>query len=420
MKRNIIIQEDIMDRVLILQKVVDKKMTQVEAGEEMKISERQVRRLIKRFKREGWEGLVVKKQKGNKRFSPEFKETVLRFIRHQYYDFGPTFAAEKLKENQGMEVSKETLRQWMMTEALWKGKRRKKARIHQSRERRARFGELVQIDGSPHDWFEGRASKCCLIVMIDDATSKIIYMRFEESETTFGYMRCIEKHIKRYGRPLAYYSDRHSIFKTTREQCVDRLLKDTQLHRSLKELGIELICANSPQAKGRVERANSTLQDRLIKEMRLRGISTMDEGNDYLEEYMKQHNTKFSVEARNLEDAHRALSRTDKELELILSKRESRKVSKNLEFSLGKKVYQLQGIGNGYRLRQSHVTICETAQGVTKVMYDGKALQYTVFESKTGPREADCKDLNRIVDNLLTETIVGYPQGPQASAQLSY
>jgi len=162
----------------------------------------------------------------------------------------------------------------MMEVGLWKGRSRQKARIHQSRDRRPRFRELVQIDGSPHDWFESRAPKCCLLVMIDDATSRLIFMRFEESETTFGYMRCVSgSHLKRYGRPVAYYSDRHSIFKTTREQCVDRMLQDTQLHRALKDLKIDLICANSPQAKGRVERANSTLQDRLIKEMRLKGIS---------------------------------------------------------------------------------------------------------------------------------------------------
>lgn len=400
MKRNIIIQEDIMDKVLILQRVVDKKMTQAEAGEVLKITGRHIRRLIKKFKLEGWEGLVAKKQESQKKFKPEFKEEVLGFIREKYYDFGPTFVEEKLKENQGIQVSRETLRKWMMEENIWRGKRRKKARIHQSRERRSRFGELVQIDGSLHDWFEGRAPKCCLLVMIDDASSKIIYMRFEERETTFGYMRCIEKHLKKYGRALAYYSDRHSIFKTTREQCIDRLLEDTQLYRALKELGIELICANSPQAKGRVERANSTLQDRLIKEMRLRGISSIEEGNAYLEEYIKQHNKRFSVEPRSSENAHRPLNKTEKELELILSKRETRKVSKNLEISFEKKIYQIKGVGHGYRLRQSHVTICETFKNEIKIMYQGKELEYNIFEP-AGPKEADSKDVNHIMDKLV-------------------
>ena len=401
MKKNIIIQEDTMERILILQRVVDKKMTQIEAGEELKLTERQVRRLIRNFKLKGWEGLVAKKQEGNKKFRSEFKEEVLGFIRGKYYDFGPTFAAEKLKENHGLQISKETLRQWMMAENIWKGKRRKKARIHQSRERRSRFGELVQIDGSPHDWFEGRAPRCCLIVMIDDASSKIICMRFEVTETTLGYMRCIEKHLKKYGRVLAYYSDRHSIFKTTREQCVDRLLEDTQLYRALKDLGIELICANSPQAKGRVERANSTLQDRLIKEMRLRGISSIEAGNAYLEEYIEMHNKKFSVEPKSAENAHRPLNKTEKELELILSKQETRKVSKNLEISFEKKIYQIKGVGHGYRLRQAHVTICETLKGETKIMYQGKELEYNLFEPATGPKEADSKDLNHVMDKLV-------------------
>lgn len=389
-----------MDRILILQRVVDKKMTQIEAGEELNLTDRQIRRLLKKFKLKGWEGIIGKKQEGNKKFRSEFKEEVIGFIRGKYYDFGPTFAAEKLKENHDLQISKETLRQWMMAENIWEGKRRKKARIHQSRERRSRFGELVQIDGSPHDWFEGRAPKCCLLVMIDDASSKIIYMRFEVTETTFGYMRCIEKHLKKYGRALAYYSDRHSIFKTTREQCVDRLLEDTQLYRALKELGIELICANSPQAKGRVERANSTLQDRLIKEMRLREISSMEEGNAYLEEYIKHHNKKFSVEPRSPENAHRPLNKTEKELELILSKREGRKVSKNLEISFEKKIYQIKGVGHGYRLRQGQVTICETFKGETKIMYQGKELEYNIFEP-AGPQEADSKDVNHIMDKLL-------------------
>lgn len=180
-------------------------------------------------------------------FTSDFKHKVLTAVRERYHDFGPTFASEKLYL-EGLQVSKETLRQWMIADGLWKGRVRKQARIHQCRERRARFGELVQIDGSHHDWFEGRAEKCCLLVFIDDATSKILGLRFEESETTLGYMRLMKETIERYGRPLAYYNDRHSIFKTTREQNVDGIFQDTQLRRALRGLQIEDICAHSPQA----------------------------------------------------------------------------------------------------------------------------------------------------------------------------
>ncbi len=173
----------------------------------------------------------------------------------------PTFAAEKLNACEGLKLSKETLRQWMIAAGIWKKRTRKKAySIHQSRERRTRFGELVQIDGSHHDWFEGRGPKCCLLVFVDDATSRIIGLHFDKSETTLGYMHLIQQHLKHYGRPLAYYSDKHGIFKVTKKGANGKD-QDTQLHRALKTLQIELICAHSSQAKGRVERNNQTLQD---------------------------------------------------------------------------------------------------------------------------------------------------------------
>jgi hypothetical protein len=236
--------------------------------------------------------------------------------------------------------------------------------------------------------------------MIDDATSKIVYMRFEEAETTMGYMRSIASHVLEYGRPVAYYSDKHGIFKTTNDKCVDRITTDTQLHRALKELKIELICAHSPQAKGRVERANGILQDRLIKEMRLKNISSIEEANQYLPSFIKSYNAKFGVGPASREDAHRPLLTNNEELDFILSKREIRKVSKNLECSFNNKIYQIQAVGHGYRLRQASVTICETRQGETKIIYEGKPLAYTILERTPGPKEADDKELNLILDRL--------------------
>lgn len=412
---------DIMDRAITLQKVLAKQMTQREAGEELGMSDRHIRRLLKGYRQRGWRSLIFQHRGGNHGFREDFKAHVLSLVRSQYADFGPTFASEKLKEVHGLEVSRETLRQWMARAGLWRKKGRQKAQIHQSRSRRPRFGELVQLDGSPHDWFEGRGPECCLLVLIDDATSKLIVLRFEEAETTLGYMRCIDTHVKRYGRPLAYYSDKHSIFKTTREQCVDRRLEDTQLHRALKELNIELICAHSPQAKGRVERANGILQDRLIKEMRLRGISTIEEGNAYLEEFRQAYNQKFGVEPANPEDAHRPLPVDAQQLELILSKREKRKLSKNLEFSFENKIYQIQGVGKGYRLQQAQVTVCETAYGKTIVTHEGKPLNYSVLEKLKGPKVADCKEINNLMDQLIKRSgPTAFPTGSTAPAQLGY
>lgn len=241
----IVFNEVEMDRLCILRQVKERQLTQEEAGENLGLTSRQIRRLLKRVEEHGIQGVKRNKTLGNRSFSKDFKTLVMAEVKTNYADFGPTFASEKLLERNGLSINRETLRQWMVEEGLWKKRARKPARIHQSRERRPRFGELIQIDGSHHDWFEGRAPKCCLLVFIDDATSKILTLRFEESETTLGYLRCLKEHLHTYGRPLAYYSDKHSIFKTTRKDCVDGRLADTQVHRALRELQIELVCAHS-------------------------------------------------------------------------------------------------------------------------------------------------------------------------------
>lgn len=294
-----------LDRLLILQQVKNRQLTQEEAGKRLNVSSRQIRRLMKRFISNGIDGITFQYKGGNRAFGEDFKQQVLTVCSSaEYHGFGPTFASEKLKELENLNINRETLRQWMIDQGLWKGRSRKKARIHQSRERRPQFGELVQIDGSHHDWFEGRAPKCCLLVFVDDATSKILGLCFFEQETTLGYMKVVQQHLESYGRPIAYYSDKHSIFRTTREECVDGRFTDTPLERALRELRIELICAHSSQAKGRVERANQTLQDRLIKELRLRKISSIEAANAYAPEFMAYYNQRFGVEPASDEDAH--------------------------------------------------------------------------------------------------------------------
>ncbi len=217
---DLLFTEDEMDRLLVLSKVKDRQLTQKAAAKQLRLSTRQVRRLMKRVSLEGHTGIKPKPKAPKPSFSYDFKTTVLNLVRERYSDFGPTFAAEKLGSEHGLKINRESLRLLMITAGIWKGRSRKQARIHQSRERRSQFGELVQIDGSHHDWFEGRAPKCCLLVFIDDATSKLVGLRFEPTETTLGYMHLAQDHLQTYGRPLAYYSDKHSIFKTTREHCV--------------------------------------------------------------------------------------------------------------------------------------------------------------------------------------------------------
>lgn len=289
----------------------------------------------------------------------------------------------------------------MMEAGYWKRRRRKKARIHQSRERRARFGEMVQIDGSHHDWFEGRGPKCCLLVFVDDATSQLVGLLFQRAETTLGYMQLVEQHVKTHGRPLAYYSDKHSIFKKTREQCVDGLLQDTQLQRALRTLKIELICAHSPQAKGRVERANQTLQDRLVKEMRERKINTIEEANRYAPQFIKKYNKKFGVEAVDSENAHRSVVEDTAHLRRVLSMHETRRLTKNLEFSLEGKLYQIRTKTTGYRLRYKQVEIFKHFDGELEVMFEGKRLEYQVFEPRQRTLLADSKEVNLVVDALV-------------------
>ena len=235
-------------------------LTQAEAARQLALSERHVRRLLSRYRRVGPAGLQSRRRgrPSNRRVPADRLSRAIELVRERYPDFGPTFANEKLREVHDLHLSTETLRQAMITAGLWQAKRKPHRQVHVPRERRPCFGELVQIDGSPHDWFEGRAMRCSLIVFIDDASSALLALRFVPVESTWAYFEVLRDYLADYGRPLALYSDRHSIFRAATSESAIR--KDTQFGRALKDLDIELLCANSPQAKGRVERANRTLQ----------------------------------------------------------------------------------------------------------------------------------------------------------------
>jgi len=260
------------DRLHIMKLIAEKRLTLTKAVEQSGLSLRQLIRVRKRFLLEGTQG-VLSKRRGKSalnKISHDLKEKIARSLHEKYPDFGPSFAAEKLAENENIHISRESLRQIMIAENLWIPKRKKILRVYQRRARRSRFGELVQIDGSYEYWFEDRAEKCCLLVFIDDATSRIVEMRFCKHETTQDYILSLKRYMQRHGKPCALYSDRHSIFRVNREENL-KGKRITHFGRILKDLDIDLICANSPQAKGRVERTNEILQDRLIKDMRLEG-----------------------------------------------------------------------------------------------------------------------------------------------------
>lgn len=386
-------------RLQVMEKLNARMLGQSEASNLLKISCRQIRKLLKAYKLQGAKGLTSKKRgmPSNNRICEKTKQDVLAITKKKYIDFGPTFLREKLLENHNISVSKETLRKWLIAENVWSAKRCKKARIHQMRERRDCFGELIQIDGSPHDWFEGRRGKCCLLVFIDDATSKLVNLQFEEVETTAGYFRIAKEYVTKYGLPMAFYSDKHSIFRVNMPYCEGT----TQFGRAAQELGIEIICANTPQAKGRVERANGILQDRLVKEMRLRGISDIETANAYLPEFIEQYNKKFAVEPKSSADAHVKLN-SNENLDLIFCFKEKRKLSKNLELSYHNDLYQIKTESKGYRLRHAKVTVCEDLEGKITIIYKGKKLPYTCYKKQKKTAEIiGVKVLNHKIDTIV-------------------
>lgn len=282
-------------------------------------------------------------------------------------------------EKEKLKLSDESVRQLMIEEGLWKARKAKKEVVHQLRERRACFGELIQIDGSPHDWFEGRAASCVLLVLIDDATGKLVQLRFVDSESFFSYCEVAESYFRRYGKPVAFYSDKNSIFRVNQPSAGagDAL---TQFGRAMQELDIPIICANTPQAKGRVERVIQTLQDRLPKEMRLHGISNLADGNAYLPQFMADLNQRFAVESRSSVNAHRPLTAKD-DLTRILTWQELR----TLQFQ--KIVYQIQTDRPTYALRKAQVTVCVNAQQEITLLYNGKALPFTSYHQQAKQAE---------------------------------
>ena len=299
-------------RVEVLRDLMSGRLTVSTAAELLGLERRQVQRLAKAYQTQGATALTSKKRgKPSNRQMPEsLKAQTLVVIRERYADFGPTLAAEKLREVHGITIGRETLRLWMREAGLWADRQKRRGRVYQPRYRRECVGELIQVDGSEHWWFEERGPQCTLLVFIDDATSRLMHLQFVQSESTFAYFNATQWYLEQHGKPIAFYTDKHAVFRVNKAAGLhgDGM---TQFGRALKALTIEIICANSSQAKGRVERANKTPQDRLVKELRLAGISTMEAGNAFVPTFMADYNGRFAKAPFNDKDLHRPMTPRD-------------------------------------------------------------------------------------------------------------
>ena len=289
----VVLSERELNRVEVLAQVDDGQLSVDYAANMLSLTRRQVFRLLKRYRQDGAAALRHKARgkPPNNRIHHAKRDYALSIIKESYTDFGPTLAAEMLTEHHGFKVSRETVRKWMQEDGIWLSRKQRRT-FHQPRLRRECFGELIQIDGSDHRWFEDRGDPCTLLVFIDDATSTLMELRFVTSESTFSYFEALESYLLKHGRPVAFYSDKHTVFRVPKPN--EHMTGMTQFGRALAELNIEIICANSSQAKGRDERANRTLQDRLVKELRIAGVSNMDDGNAFLEGFVERYNAKFA------------------------------------------------------------------------------------------------------------------------------
>jgi len=400
MERIIPMSTEEIKRTTVLSKLQAKTITQQQAADDLGLTARQIRRLFKEYKKYGAIALVSKKRgrPSNHQLPSGVKELVLALIREKYPDFGPTLAHEKIVEVHNIKkLSVWSVRSLMIKNNLWVDKKIKRRRIYQLRERRDKEGELVQTDGSPHDWFEGRGPKCTLLHCVDDATGKIKAAIFAPTETIWGYFDLMRIYLKIHGKPIALYNDKHAVFKVNRSEALsgDGL---TQFGRAMQELGIKMVFANSPQAKGRIERSNRTLQDRLVKELRLNKISTIEEANAYLPTFIEEYNRRFAVVPKDPTNAHKPLGEN---LDLIFTIREFRHLSKNLTFQYNNVLYQIQTERETYALRKAKVSIREKKDGTIEVLYKNKPLAFKAYYSQQKQGEViDSKNLNDLIDNL--------------------
>jgi transposase len=376
-----------MDRAFALSKVKENQITLKEAAHVMSISYAQTKRLWARYKKEGSKGLISKKRgrRSNRAVSQEERERIAQIIQKNYQGCFPLFTCEKLRQYYQVHYSSEFIRSLMIDYQLWFPKR-KKTSIHPRRQRRESAGLLLQADASDHDWFECRGPRCHLHLFIDDATSRIEGGRFELEETTKGYYRALKPVLEKKGRPVQLYTDKRGTFVVNQGKRKEK----TQFARAMEELEIEMIIAHSPQAKGRIERAFGTLQKRLVWEMRIRDICTLEEANNFLPKFLEEHNKKYAKRPISPFDAYRPLNK-NKPLKYILSKKEKRKVSKNLEVQYEKELYQLDP-PNGVQIQNQNITVITTLDNEQFFEYQGHLLGAVRYSDIEGREPRACID----------------------------
>ena len=365
-----------LDRLQIVKKIESKELTVEQGAGLIGISPRQTYRVLKKIKEEGSKGIIhkLRGKNSNRGYPEELKKQVIRIYRSSYDDYGPTLFSEQLTENHNISIDHETIRRWLRAEAITTSLRRKRPH-RKKRERRSCFGEMLQFDGSHHDWFEGRGAECCLLNCVDDSTGRV-YLRFAISENTQDVLKTLWEYVNKYGIPRSIYTDRYKVYKAEG--------KLTDFGRAMKELKVETIYANSPQAKGRVERVNRTLQDRLIKALRAEGISNIAEANRYIrKKFLKKYNSRFAINP-DVPDVHRIATGYD--LKNIFCYKTSRQLRNDYTINLaGGYIQLLKGISPLPRPKQS-VTICKWLNGEIHIYFNGQEINFKYLEGKPGKK----------------------------------
>jgi transposase len=401
-------------RLEVLRQVADGVLSQRAAARALGLSERQVRRLQRRYEGSGAAGLVSRRRgrPSNRRLGESVRDGILGRVRECYRDFGPTLAAEYLR-GEGFEVSRETLRGWLIEAGLWRVAPGRRRRAHPPRARRPRLGELVQIDGSAHEWFEGRGPRCTLIAFIDDATSRVMHAHFAPVESSQAYLDGLQAYVAAHGRPAALYSDRHGIFTKHNPEDGD----PTQFQRAIASLDIVGIQALTPQAKGRIERLFQTLQDRLVKAMRLAGISDVAAANVFLPTYLAGHNARFAVVPEDAGEAHVPYRGDAVALARVCAIHHRRKLSKDLVLSFHRQRYILQTGGQPrYALRGVTVTVVVYPDQRIELLHGSENLPFKIFDpAQAVATPADDKTLNARVDEVLRQRRRSAPSRPAAN-----
>jgi len=418
----VMMSERELNRVEILAQIDDGRLTVDNAANLLDLTRRQVFRLLKRYRQDG-ASAIRHKARGkppNNQIHNAKRDYALSLVKENYRDFGPTLAAEMLAEHHGLKVSRETLRKWMNEDGIWLSRKQRRT-FHQPRLRRECYGELIQIDGSDHHWFEDRGPACTLLVFIDDATSTLMHLEFVTSESTFSYFGALEAYLHAHGRPVAFYSDKHSVFRVSNEAAKSGHGM-TQFGRALNELNIEILCANSSQAKGRVERANRTLQDRLVKELRLAGISDMTAANAFLPAFIERYNAKFAKTPRRPDNLHRPLNTEPDRLVDMLCWRDERYVSQQLAFSYDRQRIILAENEITRGLPGKYVDSYEYPDGRLEFRWKGISLPYSVFDKDQRVTHAaitENKHLSAVLEHIKAEQDKAPPKKRRAGKQRS-